>query len=157
MKSIVVTALAAITALSALALPSAAENEPSWPPGKMDVFVSAQTWTGVNKLENFFQRGTGVHFFVTAVNLKTRQNVTGKDVKWVYASIPNQPKVHLKWQRHGTGANAPFAFMGTWTVPADYPLGVVPFEIVVKTKANLYGSFQQVPVAAAQLTVLAKT
>jgi hypothetical protein len=156
MKNIVVTALAAITALSGLALSSSAANEPSWPPGTMNVFVSAQTWTGVNKLENFFPQGAGVHFFVTAVDLKAQQNLTGKDVKWVRVMIPAQRNLNLTWQRHGTGKNAPFAFMGTWTIPADYKLGVVPFQVVVKTKANRYGSFLQAPVEAAQLTVTAK-
>jgi hypothetical protein len=158
MKNIVVTSLAAITALVGVALSSAAvADDPSWPPGQMKVFVSAQTWTGVNKLENFFPQGAGVHFFVTAVDLKTRQDLAGKDVKWVHVLIPKQPNLKLTWQRHGTGKDAPFAFMGTWTIPLDYQVGLVPFQVVVKTKTNRYGSFLQAPVAAAQLTVIAKT
>ena len=158
MRNIVVTSLAAITALVGVALSTAAAaGEPSWPPGQMNVFVSGQTWTNVNKLENFFPQGAGVHFFVTAVDLKTRLDLTGKDVKWVHVLIPSQPNLKLTWQRHGTGKDAPFAFMGTWTIPLDYKLGLVPFQVIVKTKSNRYGSFLQAPVAAAQLTVIAKT
>ena len=43
----------------------------------------------------------------------------------------------------------------TWTIPADYPLGIVNFQAQVKTKTNANGSFVQMPVGSSQLTVTA--
>jgi hypothetical protein len=40
-------------------------------------------------------------------------------------------------------------------VPADYPAGIVAFKVLVKTWTKRLGSFQQAPVAPAQLAIAA--
>jgi hypothetical protein len=82
--------------------------------------------------------------------------VTAKDAKYFYVSIPGQANLKLTFRKVGSGAKAPSIWSGTWTIPATYQLGVVPFKVLVKLNSKRVGSFQQAPVAAAQLTVIAK-
>lgn len=162
MKALLI-ATAAVLGAAALVTPVFAQTPepPAWPPGTTQVFVSGHTLTGagsttVGKQENFFPRGSAVVFQVYAVDLKTNKVVTAKDAKFFYVSIPNQPNLKLTYGKVGTAAKAPSLWSGTWTIPADYPLGLVPFKVLVKTNSGRYGSFVQAPVAAAQLTVIAK-
>jgi hypothetical protein len=152
-------ATAAVLGAAALVTPVLAQtppDPPAWPPGTTQVFVSAHTLTAPGgKQENFFAQGTAVAFQVYAVDLKTAKVVTAKDSKFFYVSIPGQPNVKLTYAKVGTGAKAPSLWTGTWTIPATYPLGLVPFKVLVKTTANRVGVFVQAPVAAAQLTVIA--
>jgi hypothetical protein len=64
--------------------------------------------------------------------------------------------VKLTYTKVGTGDKAPWLWVGKWTIPATYPLGLVPFKVLVKTTSKHYGAFMQVPVATSQLTVIAK-
>jgi hypothetical protein len=142
-----------------------AQEPPSWPSGTTQVFISADTVTAksrygyvppvLNKQENFFPRTAGVKFRMYAVDLKTKKVLTRKAVKFAYVAIPGQPSLKLRYGKQGARANAPRLWTGTWSIPPDYPLGVVAFRILVRTKANRIGRFQQAPVAAAQLTVIA--
>ena len=158
-------ALAAIAA-GALVTGTAASAEappPSWPSAKGQVFIAGDTVTArskygyvppvLGKQENFFPRTAGVKFRMYAIDLKTKKVLTAKDVKYAYVTIPGQPNVKLAYGKLGRTAGAPRLWTGTWSIPAEYPLGVVPFRILVKTNSKRVGSFQQTPVAAAQLTV----
>lgn len=138
---------------------------PAWPGGTTKVFVSAHTLTAANaaytptvvgKQENFFPQTSAVRFQAYAVDLKTHKVVTAANARYFYVSIPDQPNVKLTYGKIGTGAKALYAWTGTWTIPETYPLGVVPFRVLVTTKSGRHGFFQQAPVAAAQLTVIAK-
>ena len=160
-------ATAVVLGAAALVTPVLAQTPepPAWPSGTSQVFVSAHTLTAANaaytpaavgKQENFFPQGAAVVFQAYAVDLKSTRVVTSKDAKFFYVSIPNQPNLKLTYTKVGTGAKALYLWTGTWTVPADYPLGVVPFKVLVKTNSKRVGSFSQAPVAAAQLTVIAK-
>ena len=153
---------------AALVTPALAQTPepPAWPGGTAQVFVSAHTLTAANaaytpaqvgKQENFFPQTSAVRFQVYAVDLKTKKVVTASDAKYFYVSIPNQPNVKLTYGKAGTGAKAPSIWTGTWTIPDTYPLGVVPFRVLLTTKSGRHGIFQQAPVAAAQLTVIAKS
>ena len=142
-------------------LAQAPPEPPAWPPGTSKVFVSAHTLTAANatpagKQENFFPQGAAVVFQAYAIDLKTSKVVTAKDAKYFYVSIPGQPNLKLTFGKVGTGAKAPSVWSGAWTIPAAYPPGVVPFKVLVKLNSKRVGSFQQAPVAAAQLTVIAK-
>jgi hypothetical protein len=162
-------ALAAIAA-GALVAGTAASAEappPSWPSAKGQVFIAADTVTAkssygyvpsvLGKQENFFPRTAGVKFRMYAIDLKTKKVLTAKNVKFAYVTIPGRPNVKLAYSKQGRAAGAPRLWTGTWSIPADYPLGVVPFRILVKTTSKRVGSFQQTPVAAAQLTVAPAT
>jgi hypothetical protein len=162
-------AMTVVLGAAALVTPVRAQTPPeppAWPAGGVaQVFVSAHTLTAANaaytpavvgKQENFFPQTSAVRFQVYAVDLKTSKVVTAKDARYFYVSIPNQPNVKLTYGKAGTGAKAPYVWTGTWTISETYPLGVVPFKVVLTTKSGRHGIFQQAPVAAAQLTVIAK-
>jgi hypothetical protein len=76
-----------------------------------------------------------------------------KDVKYFYVAIPNQPNVKLSYSTTAPGATPRFAWTGSWTIPASYPAGVVPFKVLVKATSKRQGSFVQIPVATSQLSV----
>jgi len=167
MKRLLVTAIV-LAGTAALVAPVMAQApEPSWPPGATQVFIWSDTVTAptssygyvpavVGKQENFFPRTAGVLFRAYAVDLKTQKVLTAKDVTFFYVKIPGQPNVKMTFGKQDSGAKAPALWTGTWSIPPDYALGVVPFRILVKTKAKRYGGFAQAPVAAAQLTVIPK-
>jgi hypothetical protein len=145
--------VATIVATSALSQAS----PPSWPPGgPAQVFIWADTVTGdTGKQENFFSRLSTVAFRAYAVDLKTKQVITPTQARYFYVKIPGQPNVKMTYGPQGSGKKAPLLWTGKWTIPTDYPLGVVDFRVLVHTKARHHGVFQQAPVAASQLTVTA--
>jgi hypothetical protein len=54
-------------------------------------------------------------------------------------------------------ATATWSWTARWDVPLDYPLGVVPFGLVMKLKdwkANHVAIFKQFPIALEQLTII---
>jgi hypothetical protein len=152
------------SAVIASGVPAADPPPPSWPGAKAQVFMWGDTVTApssfgtipavAGKQENFFTRTAGVKFRMYAVDLKTKKVLTPIDVRYAYVAIPGQPNLKLTYGKQGTAATAPHLWTAVWSIPADYPLGVVSFRILVRTKTNRGGSFRQVPVAAAQLTVL---
>jgi len=146
-------------ALVATALAQAPPVEVPFPAAKANVFVYADTVTapgnalGAGVRTNYFARGASVVFRAFAGDTKTGRVLTDKDVKYFYVTIPGQPNLKLAFSKQGTATSSAWMWTGTWTVSADYPLGLVPFRVLVKTNAKRYGSFQQAPVATAQLTV----
>lgn len=152
--------LAAI-AFAAAAIAADPPKEVPFPSVKADVFVYADTVTaptstlGPGVLTNSFARSSSVVFRVYAADIKTGKVLAARDVKYAYVKIPGQPNLKLAFAKQGTDTKAPSLWTATWAIPADYALGVVPFQVLVKTNAKRYGSFQQAPVASAQLTVKA--
>jgi hypothetical protein len=163
---------ALVSAIAALcAAPVLAQDEPPspnniWPNGgkKTMVFIYADTVTASTGLKpervcmqtNFFKRGQRIVFRASAFDKRTGKPITAKDVKYMYLKIPGLPNQGpFKFGKHGKDpATAPWFWALGWTIPADYPLGVVDFEIVVKTKVGDFGYFKQMPVDAARLTVI---
>jgi hypothetical protein len=154
-------ALAAAVVVGAFAAPATAQDP--YPAKKVDVAVYADTVSsssGAVKLSrvctqaNNFPRQARVVFRAWAVDTSTGQALTSLDVKYAYVKIPGQPNLKLNWGAHGAvGAKVNFWSAG-WAIPADYPLGVVPFRIVFKTDDNRFGIYQQPAFSAAQLTVI---
>ncbi len=68
--------------------------------------------------------------------------------------IPGQPNVRMRYTTLGKSVRNSL-WEGIWTVPAAYPLGTVDFRVLVHTKQRHHGVFQQAPVPAAQLTIVA--
>jgi hypothetical protein len=120
------------------------------------VFISAQTVDGTGAMVNQFAPGSSVIFRAYAIDTKTKKLVTAKDAKYFYVTIPNQPNVKLKYDPKAPGATAQMPWTGTWTVPASYPAGLVPFKVLAKTNSKRQGSFEQMPVTSAMLTIAAK-
>ena len=156
-KILIAAALVAGSMFTATATATAADPITTpFPAAKTgDVFVAAATVTATGAASNYFKAGDTVVFRAYAVAAKSHQILTAKDVKYFYVAIPNQPNVKLKYSPKATGATVRQAWTGTWTVPATYPLGLVPFRTFVKTTAKKIGMFVQMPVASAMLTISA--
>jgi hypothetical protein len=153
-------AIGAVVVAGALAAPALAQAP--YPSSKVDVAVYADTVSssrGDVKLSrvctqsNYFPRKARVVFRAWAVNTKTGQALGQEDMKYAYVRIPGQPNLKLNWGPHGAVGNKVQFWSAAWAIPADYPLGVVPFRIVFKTDENTFGIYQQPAIEAAQLTV----
>jgi hypothetical protein len=120
-----------------------------------DVFVSAQTVTTDGAMSNFFAPGSTVVFRAYAVNGKTRKLVTIKTAKYFYVKIPGRAaNLKFKYTPRVNGASGRYAWTARWSVPTDYPNGIVAFKVVVQTKPKKHvGAFIQAPVATSQLTI----
>jgi hypothetical protein len=144
---------AALTAAVATSATAALADSPFPTTKYTGVFVAAQTVTAGGAVTNFVAPGSAVVFRAYAVDPKTKKILTAKTVKAFYVKIPNAPNVQLKFDVKAQGANAQLAWTGSWTPSASYPEGVVPFKVLIKTVTKKTGSFEQMPVASAQLTV----
>jgi hypothetical protein len=157
--AVAVTA-AVVTAVGGAQTPT---ETPFPSPKVVQYFVAAQTVTGPGATEgagvllDFFPQGSTVVFRATAGETKTGKLLTADQSKYFYVKIPGQPNVKLTYQAPSKkAAGAQWTWSGTWTVPADYALGIVPFKVLLKTKAGAYGSFVQMPPTSSQLTVTKK-
>jgi len=139
--------------LGAAATAAAASAETPFPSPTVGVFVASQTVTADGAMSNYFAPGAKVVFRAYAVDGKKGKVLGTKDVKFFYVKIPNQPNVRLTYNAKAPGATARLAWTGTWTVPGTYPEGTVGFKVLVKTVAKKVGSFVQIPVTPAQLTI----
>lgn len=155
--------LGAAIAAGAVAAPVYAATEPvPYPAKKVDVGMYADTVSSsrgdvkqsrVCTQTNFFPRRSRVVFRMWAVDTNTGEALTALDVKYVYVKIPGQPNLGLSFGPHGATGNKVNFWSAAWAVPADYPLGVVPFRIVVKTADGRLASYRQPPIEGSQLTV----
>lgn len=140
--------------LAAVALSASASaqvpGETPFPSGKLPIFVAAQTVTAEGAMSNFYIRGANVVFRAYAGQTKTKKVLDPKRIKAFYVQIPGQPNLKLAYQRKATSR---YHWTGTWTIPNDYALGIVPFKIFVRTKSNQRATFSQIPVSTSQLTV----
>lgn len=149
-----ITILAALMVMTAVPAAAQAPAETPFPsPKVVGAFVAVQTVTAPDSgyLTNFFPAGSTVVFRMFVGENKTGRSMTDKDLKYAKILIPGQPDVKMKY----VGGNPQWPWQGTWTVPADFKLGIVQFQAVTKTKSNRYGSFVQIPVLTSQLTVTA--
>lgn len=130
-------------------------------PTVVQYFVSSQTVTapgsalGANVLTNFFPQGSTVVFRAFAGQSKTGELFTDETVRYFYVKIPGQPNAKFAYTEPAKkkGLPEPWPWRATWTIPADYPLGLVQFKVLLRSKADQYGSFVQIPVVPSQLTV----
>lgn len=154
-RPIVIAAGGLVAAGLAAAVAAQNPGETPFPAPKVtSIFVTTRTVTppgsslGDGVLTNYFAAGSQVVFRAFAGETKTGKVLTGDDVKYFYVQIPGQPPLKLTY---GKDSNWPWS--GTWTIPANFPLGIVPFKTLIQTKSKQYGSFVQLPVATSQLTV----
>jgi hypothetical protein len=150
---VLVAGIAAVTAVTATALAVTPGETPFPSPTIVSLFVTANTYTSAapNVMTSRFPVGSTVTFNVFAADAKTKQVLTGDDVKYAYIKIPGQPNVKLTYVaptvRNGTN------FTGTWTIPASQPTGIVQFVTRFQSKDKKFGNFVQLPVETSQLTV----
>jgi len=155
--AVLVAGVAAVTAVSATAL-AVTPGEIPFPSPKIEsVFVSTHTVTGPTSslgagvLTNYYPRGGTVVFRVFAAETKSGKVLTAEDVKYAYVKIPGQANVKLTYTAQVKKGDP--TWLGTWTVPADYPTGLVQFVTRFRTTGKQYGNFVQIPVVTSQLTV----
>ena len=151
MKKLIPLALAMVAALAASASILADTPFPGTRSGS--VFVSADTLNLGRTVTNYFTPGRKVVFRAQALSTKSHKFLTPKEVRSFVVQIPNQPDVQLLYRPHGLAAAGNSVWIGKWQIPIDYPLGTVPFKVVVRTWSKGSGTFMQMPVAASQLTV----
>ncbi len=151
-KILILVALAAGSVFTAAATAAAPIVTPFPAPKISDVFVAASTVTQSGAANDYFAPGSTVVFRAYAVAAKSHQILKAKDVKYFYVTIPNQPNVTLKFDASAPGRQA---WTGSWTVPATYPAGLVPFRVLVRTTAKKIGQFVQMPVSSSMLTISA--
>ncbi|SRR6266508_1868971 len=145
---------------AALAAPAVAQDP--YPGAKVAIPVYADTVSSsrgdvrlsrVCTQTNFFPRKARVVFRSWALDSKTGKPLTQLEIKYAYVKIPGQPNLKLNWGAHGTAPNRVSFWSAAWAIPADYPLGVVPFRIVFKAEDGRFGTYLQPPIEGAQLTV----
>lgn len=107
---------------------------------------------------NFFARGERAVWHISAVNARTGQIITSKDVKYAYLKVPGMKNIGVTFVPHGKDpVTAPWTWTARWDIPPDYPLGVAPFELVMKLKdwpKNKVATFKQIPIALEQMTII---
>jgi hypothetical protein len=159
MKKILILG-ATLAVVASVTMSASAANPVPFPSGKiLQVFVAAQTVTSEGTLNGWFKPGDSVVFRAYAVDPKTKRVVDPKLVKYFYVTIPNQPNVKLAYGATAPGASSGMPWTGTWTVPASYATGVVPFTVLIQIKQNTgkqaKGQFVQMPVVPSQLNISA--
>ncbi len=148
-------ALAAFAAFAAVAIAADPIAAPFPSTTSGPVFIAAQTVTASGAMQNQFAPGSTVIFRAYAVDSKTKKLLLAKDVTYFYVTIPGQPNVKLAYKPTAPGATGRMVWVGTWTVPASYPAGLVNFKVLAKATSKRTGSFVQMPVSTSQLTVSA--
>ena len=167
--------LAASAALAQAPIPTPPGPQNPWPAppsgGKFDIFFYVETLTAspgesiyggaaptVCTQTNFFARRERAVWHIGAVNARTGKYVLPKDVKYAYLKIPGVKNIGVTFVPHGRDpATAPWTWTARWDIPPDYPLGVVPFVLVMKLKAwpkNKVATFTQMPLALEQMTII---
>ena len=174
--AVVGVVLATPTAFAQEPIPTPPGPQNPWPAspksGKFDVFFYVETLTASPgesiygkaapsrcTQTNFFARGERAVWHISAVNARTGQLITSKDVKYAYLKIPGVKNIGVTYTPHGRDpATAPWTWTGRWDIPPEYPLGVVDFELVMKLKKWPKGkvaTFKQIPIALEQMTIIA--
>lgn len=163
MKKLLALSIAAAAA-AVVAMPAVAQEPPNPFPGKkLDVFIYADTVTSsqskptpakVCSQTNFFTKGARVVFRMWGNEATTGLALTTDNVKYAYVKIAGQPNLKLTFGKHGKLATSPWFWSAAWAIPADYPIGAVSWRIVVKTKANKFGTFDPAALSeSSRLTV----
>ena len=109
---------------------------------------------------NLFPRKERVVWHIMAYDTKAGKTIEPEDVRYAYMKIPGLSNLKLSYGPHGKDPKtAPWTWYLAWDIPPDYPLGVVPYEIVFKTKGMARGevaTFKEIPLVPEQLTVVEK-
>src|SRR3954447_23910712 len=115
------------------------------------VFISSHVTTTDGAMSTWFLPGDKVVFRAFALDVKKKQYLATKDVKYFYVTIPGQPNVKLKYDAKAPSMNN-MPWTGTWTVPSALT-GQVDFRILIKTTVKRTGEFTQMPVSTAKLNI----
>lgn len=151
MRKILIAAAAAAAAATFVAPASAQAPFPAAKAG--DLYITAETVTAEGVVTNQFAPGAIVVFRARAVEVKTKKVLVAKDVRYFYVTIQGQPNVKLAFDPSARGASSRMTWTGAWRVPADFRTGLVQFKVLAQATNKARGSFVQVPVTSAMLTI----
>ncbi len=150
----IVAPLALFAALATTAFAQTAATPVPFPAATSGpLFIAAQTTNTSGAMSSWYAPGATVVFRALALDTKTMKTLAAKDITYFYVTIPNQPNVKLQDNPKAPGATPRMPWTGQWTVPADYPSGIVAFTILAKSTAKRHGSFVQIPVGPSMLTI----
>lgn len=112
------------------------------------------------RVTNSFARGERAVWHVGAINARTGAFIAPKDIKYAYIKVPGVKNIGFGFVPHGRDpATAPWTWTARWDIPADYPLGAVPFTIVFKLKGwgkGKVATWTQLPLGGSMMTVIPK-
>lgn len=130
------------------------------------VFTTALTVTNTGQVSAQFAPGDTIVFRAFALNMNSHKlltRVTAKapltlaakkaTLRYFTLRIPLADDIKFVYGPAPTGLDARYRWTASWVVPALYPTGAVHFQVLAKTWAGKSGTFSQVPVSSAQLTI----
>ncbi len=97
-------------------------------------------------LSGVFRRGMQIVFRFEAVDTSTGKKLTDADVDSAVVRLPDGEEIKARFGRHGSTEDAPWFWAAGWTIPDDYPLGTLNWEVHVKTRDGKEGTFRQLQV-----------
>lgn len=88
-----------------------------------------------------FQQGERAVFRIVILDRTTGKEVTPKEAESVTMRFPFGVEVPAEYKQRGEGriADAPWTWDVCWDVPLDYPLGVLDYSIIIKTRDGRTG------------------
>lgn len=89
-----------------------------------------------------FHRGMIVVFRATAYD-NTGKELQPADMQSAVLKIPGKDDIKFNYGQHAPGV---WFWTAGWTIPLDYPLGVVDFSVVFTTNSGKTGTFNQLPI-----------
>ena len=102
-----------------------------------------------------FKRGMRIVWRFTVTDTSTGMRLSHEDVASAQVKLPTGQTIDAGFEPAGP-PDVPDSWFwhAAFDVPLDYPLGTVNFQVVVQTKDGKTGTFQQLPVPPAQLTII---
>lgn len=92
-----------------------------------------------------FKRGAHLVWRFEVFDTSTSKRVTSLDNPDIKVILPDGKEIKARYARRaGTG---PWTWVAAWTIPTDYPLGALDYQIVVKSTDGRTGTFDQDTVA----------
>jgi len=91
---------------------------------------------------SLFTRGMHIVWRMEVVDTSTGKILQGTDVQSATLKLPNGEQVNMRYGRHGSTADAPWFWTAAWSVPPDFPLGVLDYTITISTvdgKSETFG------------------
>ncbi|MBI4308019.1 MAG: hypothetical protein HY684_04360 [Chloroflexi bacterium] len=90
-----------------------------------------------------FKRGMRVVFRMEIVDTSTGKVLQGADVEQASVKLPGGKEAKFSYGPHGRNEPIVWLWATGWTIPMDYPLGVVNYTVEVVTKDGKKGVFKE--------------
>ncbi|MFQ5854477.1 MAG: hypothetical protein ACE5LU_02375 [Anaerolineae bacterium] len=101
-----------------------------------------------------FRRGMHIVWRMEVVDTATGSRLSDNEVDRAVLKLPHGEDINFRFSRHGRTDDAPWFWTAAWDAPLDYPLGVIDYTIEVVTKDGKAGTFKELPIEPARLTLI---